>query len=244
MSSTIDNQEISKFEKMANEWWNPSGKFKPLHKFNPIRLSFMRSKICQHFNLDDKSLQPLTNLKILDIGCGGGLISEPFCNMGGDVLAIDASPINIEIAKTHAQKNNLKINYLASSAEDLAQTNQQFDVVLALEIIEHVSDIELFIKSCGQLVKPNGLLFIATINRTAKSLIMAKIGAEYVLRWLPIGTHQYNKFVKPSEIFSFANNHHLKLIELTGFSYNLLKDDFYLSQDLAVNYCAILEKTA
>jgi 2-polyprenyl-6-hydroxyphenyl methylase/3-demethylubiquinone-9 3-methyltransferase len=244
MSSTIDNQEISKFEKMANEWWNPSGKFKPLHKFNPIRLSFMRSKICQHFNLDDKSLQPLTNLKILDIGCGGGLISEPFCNMGGDVLAIDASPINIEIAKTHAQKNNLKINYLASSAEDLAQTNQQFDVVLALEIIEHVSDIELFIKSCGQLLKPNGLLFIATINRTAKSLIMAKIGAEYVLRWLPIGTHQYNKFVKPSEIFSFANNHHLKLIELTGFSYNLLKDDFYLSQDLAVNYCAILEKTA
>ena len=244
MSSTIDNQEISKFEKMANEWWNPSGKFKPLHKFNPIRLSFMRSKICQHFNLDDKSLQPLTNLKILDIGCGGGLISEPFCNMGGDVLAIDASPINIEIAKTHAQKSNLKINYLASSAEDLAQTNQQFDVVLALEIIEHVSDIELFIKSCGQLVKPNGLLFIATINRTAKSLIMAKIGAEYVLRWLPIGTHQYDKFVKPSEIFSIANNHHLKLIELTGFSYNLLKDDFYLSQDLAVNYCAILEKTA
>lgn len=244
MSSTIDNQEISKFEKMANEWWNPLGKFKPLHKFNPIRLSFMRSKICQHFNLDDKSLQPLTNLKILDIGCGGGLISEPFCNMGGDVLAIDASPINIEIAKTHAQKNNLKINYLASSAEDLAQTNQQFDVVLALEIIEHVSDIELFIKSCGQLVKPNGLLFIATINRTAKSLIMAKIGAEYVLRWLPIGTHQYNKFVKPSEIFSIANNYHLKLIELTGFSYNLLKDDFYLSQDLGVNYCAILEKTA
>ncbi|GDX36386.1 ubiquinone biosynthesis O-methyltransferase [Alphaproteobacteria bacterium] len=244
MSSTIDNQEISKFEKMANEWWNPSGKFKPLHKFNPIRLSFMRSKICQHFNLDDKSLQPLTNLKILDIGCGGGLISEPFYNMGGDVLAIDASPINIEIAKTHAQKNNLKIKYLANSAEDLAQTNQQFDVVLALEIIEHVSDIELFIKSCGQLVKPNGLLFIATINRTVKSLIMAKIGAEYVLRWLPIGTHQYDKFVKPSEIFSIANNHHLKLIELTGFSYNLLKDDFYLSQDLAVNYCAILEKTA
>lgn len=244
MSSTIDNQEISKFEKMANEWWNPSGKFKPLHKFNPIRLSFMRSKICQHFNLDDKSLQPLTNLKILDIGCGGGLISEPFCNMGGDVLAIDASPINIEIAKTHAQKNNLKIKYLANSAEDLAQTNQQFDVVLALEIIEHVSDIELFIKSCGQLVKPNGLLFIATINRTAKSLIMAKIGAEYILRWLPIGTHQYDKFVKPSEIFSIANNHHLKLVELTGFSYNLLKDDFYLSQDLAVNYCAILEKTA
>lgn len=243
MSSTIDNQEISKFEKMANEWWNPSGKFKPLHKFNPIRLSFMRSKICQYFNLDDKSLQPLTNLKILDIGCGGGLISEPFCIMGGDVLAIDASPINIEIAKTHAQKNNLKINYLASSAEDLAQTNQQFDVVLALEIIEHVSDIELFIKSCGKLVKPNGLLFIATINRTVKSLIMAKIGAEYVLRWLPIGTHQYDKFVKPSEIFSIANNHQLKLIELTGFSYNLLKDDFYLSQDLAVNYCAILEKT-
>lgn len=244
MSSTIDNQEISKFEKMANEWWNPSGKFKPLHKFNPIRLSFMRSKICQHFNLDDKSLQPLTNLKILDIGCGGGLISEPFYNMGGDVLAIDASPINIEIAKTHAQKNNLKINYLASTAEDLAKTNQQFDVVLALEIIEHVSDMELFIKSCGQLVKPNGLLFIATINRTVKSLIMAKIGAEYVLRWLPIGTHQFDKFVKPSEIFSIANNHHLKLIELTGFSYNLLKDDFYLSQDLAVNYCAILEKTA
>lgn len=243
MSSTIDNQEIHKFEKMAEEWWNPHGKFKPLHKFNPIRINFMRSKICQHFKLDEKSLQPFANLQILDIGCGGGLISEPFCNMGANIWAIDASPINIEIAKTHAQKNNLNINYLASSAEELAQGQQKFDVVLALEIIEHVSDVELFIKSCSQLVKPNGLLFIATINRTVKSLIMAKIGAEYILRWLPIGTHQYDKFVKPSEIFSTANNHNLKLIELSGFSYNLLKDDFYLSQDLAVNYCAILEKT-
>jgi 2-polyprenyl-6-hydroxyphenyl methylase/3-demethylubiquinone-9 3-methyltransferase len=242
MSSTVDSQEIEKFEKMAQEWWNPNGKFKQLHKFNPNRLLFMRRKICQFFNLDEKSLTPFTNLKIVDIGCGGGLISEPFCKMGGEVTAIDASAINIGIAKCHSDKSELKINYLHSSAEELANKNEQFDVVLALEIIEHVSDIDLFIKSCSQLLKPNGLLFIATLNRTLKSLALAKIGAEYILRWLPIGTHDYKKFVKPSQIFTSASKYQLELTELNGFTYNLLKDSWNESADIDVNYIAILKK--
>ncbi len=242
MSSTVDSQEIEKFEKMAQEWWNPNGKFKQLHKFNPNRLLFMRRKICEFFNLDEKSLTPFTSLKIVDIGCGGGLIAEPFCKMGGNVTAIDASPINIGIAKSHAEKSNLEINYLHSTAEELANKNQQFDVVLALEIIEHVSDIDLFIKSCSKLLKPNGLLFIATLNRTLKSLALAKIGAEYILRWLPIGTHDYKKFVKPSQIFTIATQYQLQLIELNGFSYNLIKDSWQESSDIDVNYIAILKK--
>lgn len=242
MSSTIDNHEIAKFEKMALEWWNPQGKFRPLHKFNPSRINFMRQKICDFYSLDHKSLRPFNNLSILDIGCGGGLIAEPFHNMGGDVLGIDASSINVEIAKTHAQQNNLNITYLASTAEDLVKENKQFDVVLALEIIEHVNDVELFVKSCASLVKPNGLLFISTINKTLKSLALAKIGAEYILRWLPIGTHDYQKFIKPSQILTISSNYNLEIIELTGFSYNLLKDNWQENSDLSVNYCAVLKK--
>jgi 2-polyprenyl-6-hydroxyphenyl methylase/3-demethylubiquinone-9 3-methyltransferase len=242
MSSTVDNQEINKFEKMANEWWNPHGKFSPLHKFNPVRLNFMRKKICELMQIDATLLTPFSNLEILDLGCGGGLISEPFANMGGKITAIDASPVNIEIAKTHAQITKLAIDYQVNTAEQLSLQEKKFDIVLALEIIEHVSDVELFIKSCSNLVKDNGLLFISTINRNLKSLLFAKFGAEYVMRWLPIGTHEYKKFIKPSEIFTIANQNQLSLVEIKGFSYNFFKDQFFESQDIKVNYCCILRK--
>ncbi len=239
MTSTIDPKEIEKFTAMADEWWDEAGKFKPLHQFNPIRISYIRRKIIEHFALDAKAIKVFSDLKILDIGCGGGLISEPFARMGANVTAIDAGEKNIAIAKIHAEKSGLKIDYLATSAEELVETGEKFDVVFALEIIEHVADVEAFVKSCAALVKPSGLVFIATLNRTLKSLALAKIAAEYILRWLPIGTHDWKKFLKPSEINSYANKNGLELKELEGFSYNLLKDEWSKSSDLDVNYIAV-----
>ena len=236
MTSTIDQNEVEKFSRIADEWWDENGKFKPLHKFNPIRISYIRQKIEEKFSLN-------SDLKILDIGCGGGLVSEPFARMGADVSAIDASEKNIAVAKIHAEKSELKINYRNCAAEDLAQENQKFDVVLALEIIEHVADVESFVKSCAQLVKPNGLLFVATLNRTVKSLALAKIAVEYVLRWLPAGTHDWKKFLKPHEINSSAQKYDLELKEISGFSYNLLNDSWKLnSRDLDVNYMMVFVK--
>ncbi|MBM3589924.1 MAG: bifunctional 2-polyprenyl-6-hydroxyphenol methylase/3-demethylubiquinol 3-O-methyltransferase UbiG [Alphaproteobacteria bacterium] len=240
--STIDEKEVEKFSKIADEWWDENGKFKPLHKFNPIRLAFFRAQICQYFQRDEKLIEPLSNLKILDIGCGGGLIAEPLCIMGADVYAIDASEKNIEIAKIHAQKSSLNIDYKCNSAEELVLQNQQFDVVLALEIIEHVADVKKFVESCAKLLKPNGLLMIATLNRTAKSLLMAKFGVEYILRWLPIGTHDWRKFLKPSEIESIARINDLKIHKIQGFCYNILKDEWNLGEDLSINYCMVFKK--
>ena len=239
MSSTIDEKEVEKFSKMADEWWDENGKFKTLHQFNPIRISFIRRKIIAAFSLDEKSIKPFSDLKILDIGCGGGLISEPFALMGSDVTAIDASAKNIEVAKIHSQKSGLKINYQNLSAEELVKTDEKFDVVFALEIIEHVADVEEFIKACKNLVKPGGLIFIATINRTLKSLAFAKIAVEYVLRWLPKGTHDWKKFLKPSEIDRIAQNNNLKLQELRGFKLNILNDQWSETDDLSVNYIAL-----
>ena len=252
MSSTIDAAEVKKFSDIADEWWSKTGKFKPLHKFNPIRISYIRNKIIEHFSannsnqksFDKKSATPFNGLKIIDIGCGGVLISEPFARMGADVAGIDASTKNIEVAKIHAQKSELKINYRAISAEELiAENPEKFDVVFALEIIEHVADVAEFIRSCSALLKDDGILFIATMNRTVKSMLFAKIGAEYVLRWLPIGTHSWGKFLKPSEINSYAQASSLDLQELAGFSYNLLKDEWKIDeQDLDVNYIAVFKK--
>ncbi len=233
MTSTIDQNEVEKFSRIADEWWNESGKFKPLHKFNPIRISYLREKISEKFTLN-------SNLKILDIGCGGGLVAEPFARMGVSVTAIDASEKNIAVAKIHAEKSELKIDYRAMAAEELVEKNEKFDVVFALEIIEHVADVEKFISACSALVKPNGLLFIATINRTVKSLALAKIAAEYVLRWLPAGTHDWKKFLKPHEINSYASDCNLELKEMTGFSYNLLNDSWKKNAaDLSVNYVMV-----
>ncbi len=240
--TTIDENEVEKFSKIADEWWDANGKFKPLHKFNPIRLSFFKQEICKFFNRDEKLLMPLEGLKILDIGCGGGLVAEPISRLGAELVAIDASPKNINVAKIHAEKSGLKIDYQCITAEDLASQNQQFDVILALEIIEHVADVEKFIEACAKLLKPNGLLFVATLNRTAKSLLMAKFGVEYILRWLPIGTHDWRKFLKPSEIENIAKNRQIQLQKIQGFSYNLLKDQWSFSADLSINYCLIFKK--
>lgn len=240
--STIDPKEIEKFTKIADEWWNENGKFKPLHKFNPIRISYIRKKIIENFTLDEKSLTPFTNLEILDIGCGGGLISEPFARMGANVTAIDAGAQNVEVAKIHAEKSALKIDYQNISAEELVKNGKKFDVVFALEIIEHVADVENFVKSCAALTKENGLLFIATINRNLKSLFTAKIGAEYILNWLPHGTHDWKKFLKPSEINTFAEKENLRLQEICGFEYNIFKDVWKESQNLDVNYMMLLKK--
>src|SRR3989338_5228797 len=234
--TSFDENEVKKFSKIADEWWDESGKFKPLHKFNPTRISYIRKKIIEHFSLDENSAQPFLGKKIIDIGCGGGLVCEPFARMGADITAIDASEENIKVAKIHAQKSALKINYQQGLVENLLE-EEKFDVVLALEIIEHIADVEEFIKNCAKLIKKDGLFFVATINRTIKSLLTAKIGAEYILRWLPIGTHNFKKFLKPSEINAKANKYNLSLQKICGFSYNPFKDEFKENEkDLDVNY--------
>ena len=239
-SNTINKLEIAKFSKIATEWWSPNGKFKPLHKFNPIRIKYLKENIIEHFKLKQTN-SPLKGLNILDIGCGGGLLSEPITRLGAKVTAIDASKKNIQVAKFHAKKNNLKINYLCSSPEKL-NLNKKFDVVLNMEIIEHVEDLNFFIKKSSNLLKKNGLMFIATLNKTFKSYMFAIIGAEYVLRWLPIGTHDWEKFVKPDNLVSLAINSNLKLKKLSGMKFNPIIDKWSLSNDKSVNYIAKFKK--
>ena len=239
-SNTINKLEIAKFSKIAAEWWSPNGKFKPLHKFNPIRIKYLKENIIEHFKLKQTN-SPLKGLNILDIGCGGGLLSEPITRLGAKVTAIDASKKNIQVAKFHAKKNSLKINYLCSSPEKL-DLNKKFDVVLNMEIVEHVEDLNFFIKKSSNLLKKNGLMFIATINKTFKSYMFAIIGAEYVLRWLPIGTHDWEKFVKPDNLVSLAINSSLKLKKLSGMKFNPIIDEWSLSNDKSVNYIAKFKK--
>jgi len=239
-SNTINKLEIAKFSKIAAEWWSPNGKFKPLHKFNPIRIKYLKENIIEHFKLKQTN-SPLKGLNILDIGCGGGLLSEPITRLGAKVTAIDASKKNIQVAKFHAKKNNLKINYLCSSPEKL-DLNKKFDVVLNMEIVEHVEDLKFFIKKSSNLLKKNGLMFIATLNKTFKSYMFAIIGAEYVLRWLPIGTHDWEKFVKPDNLVSLAINSNLKLKKLSGMKFNPITDNWSLSNDKSVNYIAKFKK--
>ncbi len=232
--TSVNKKEIDKFSKMANEWWDPEGKFKPLHKFNPIRIKYIKENIINNFKLKNK-LRPLSGINILDIGCGGGLLSEPLSRMGAKVTGIDASNKNIQIAKLHAKKNKLKINYFCSSPEKL-KIKKKFDVILNMEIIEHVEDTDFFLKSCSKLLKKNGLMFVATINKTLKSYIFAIIGAEYVLRWLPIGTHEWEKFVKPEDLKKILTKYDLSLNKLEGMNFNIIKDEWSISRDLSVNY--------
>ena len=234
--TSVNKKEIDKFSKMANEWWDPEGKFKPLHKFNPTRIKYIKENIINNFKLKNK-LRPLSGINILDIGCGGGLLSEPISRMGANVTGIDASDKNIKIAKLHSKKNKLKINYLCSSPEKLKIT-KKFDVILNMEIVEHVEDIDFFLKSCSKLLKKNGLMFVATINKTLKSYIFAIVGAEYVLRWLPIGTHEWEKFVKPEDLKKILMKYDLSLNKLEGMNFNIIKDEWSISRDLAVNYIA------
>ena len=233
---TINKKEIEKFSKIAEEWWNPEGKFKPLHKFNPIRISYIKDNIISTFKLKNKK-RPLEGTKILDIGCGGGLLSEPMCRLGANVTGIDASKKNIDIAKLHAKKGNLNINYVCSSPEKM-DSNKKFDVILNMEIIEHVEDVNIFIESCSTLLKKNGIMFVATLNKTLKSYIFAILGAEYIMRWLPIGTHEWEKFVKPEELINISNKKKLTLKKLDGMKFNLLTDEWKLSSDKSINYIA------
>ena len=234
--TTINKKEIEKFSKVADEWWDPNGKFKPLHKFNPIRIQYIKENIIKNFNLP-KNNKPLSGINILDIGCGGGLLSEPMSRLGASVTGIDASEKNIQIAKLHSKKNKLKINYICSSPEKI-NVKKKFDVILNMEIVEHVEDIELFLKSSSNLLKKNGLMFIATINKTLKSYIFAIIGAEYILRWLPIGTHEWEKFVKPEDLKKILYKNNLSLSKLDGMNFDIIKDQWKISNDLSVNYIA------
>ena len=232
--TTINNSEIEKFSKIADEWWKSDGKFKPLHKFNPLRIQYIRKTIEKHFMIKNDKL-PFKGLNILDVGCGGGLLSEPVARLGANVVGIDASSKNINIAKAHLTKSKLNINYLNHSPETL-KIKKKFDIVLSMEIVEHVEDMDLYIKQTSHFLKKNGIMFIATINRTLKSYVFAIIGAEYVLRWLPIGTHQWDKFVSPEELINNAKKYRLNLKDVSGVTLNLFEDKWKLTTDKSVNY--------
>jgi len=235
-TNTINKKEIEKFSKIAEEWWDPDGKFKPLHNFNPIRISYIKENIIDTFNLKEKN-RVLSGIKILDIGCGGGLLSEPMSRLGAEVFGIDASNKNIEVAKIHARKNNLDIKYFCASPENF-ETNTKFDVILNMEIVEHVEDVNFFLKSCSKLLKKNGIMFVATLNKTLKSYLFAIIGAEYILRWLPIGTHEWEKFIKPEKLIHMSKECNLNLNDLKGVKLDLIKNKWKLSSDKSVNYIA------
>ena len=238
--NTINKKEIEKFSKIAAEWWDPNGKFKPLHKFNPIRIKYIKDNIIKKFNLNSSN-KPLKTINILDVGCGGGLLSEPMSRLGANVVGIDASKKNIEVAKFHAKKNKLKINYICASPEIL-KIQKKFDVILSMEIVEHVEDINFFIKKSSELLKKNGLMFIATLNKTLKSYMFAIVGAEYILKWLPIGTHDWNKFIKPNELIKITKINNLKLEKLDGINFDLLTNEWNLSSNNSVNYIAKFKK--
>lgn len=235
-ATTIDQQEVARFGALADEWWNPSGPFEPLHKLNPLRVEFVRDQICSHFGRDPLSAKPLQGLTILDAGCGGGLLSEPLARLGAAVTGLDAAEENIAAASLHAEKMGLTIDYVNATVELLAEQGKSFDVVLAMEIIEHVADVDLFTRACGNLVKPNGLLVGSTISRTIKSLALAKIGAEYILRWLPRGTHDWQKFLKPAEFARAIRGAGLSPDVLQGVSLDPASRKWTLTHDLSVNY--------
>ena len=238
--NSINKKEIEKFSNMAAEWWDPEGKFKPLHKFNPIRIKYIKENIIKEFQLKNKKY-PLSGINVLDIGCGGGLLSEPMCRLGANVTAIDASNKNIAIANLHAKKNNLKINYICSSPEKL-KTTKKFDVILNMEIVEHVEDVDFFIKESSKFLKKSGVMFIATLNKTLKSYLFAIVGAEYVLKWLPIGTHDWEKFVKPEYLTDICKKNSLKLKKIDGMTFNPILNKWSVTSDKSVNYISEFRK--
>jgi|TARA_B110000438_G_scaffold299408_1_gene349508 2-polyprenyl-6-hydroxyphenyl methylase/3-demethylubiquinone-9 3-methyltransferase len=239
--TTVDKKEIEKFSALSKDWWNPDGKFKPLHLFNPARISFLKNKLISHFNLDPTSKTPLQDLKILDIGCGGGLLCEPLKRLGANITGIDASLNNIEAAKLHAKGMDLDISYLHTSPENLKLQNK-FDVILNMEIIEHVSNVSLFIENCSNLIVKNGIMFVATINKNLKSYMFAILAAEYILRWLPIGTHDWNKFLTPLELEKIATKKNFLFKDITGMKFNLLLKKWSTTKDTSVNYISTFLK--
>lgn len=242
--TTVNDDEIAKFSAMAEQWWDPKGKFKPLHKFNPVRLAYIRDKVVEHFGRDGSKRRPLEGLKVLDIGCGGGLLCEPMARLGATVVGADAAERNIGIAKLHAAQSGLVIDYRAATAEVLAAGKERFDIVLNMEVVEHVDNVPLYMKSCADLVAPGGLLFTATINRTARALAFAIVGAEYVLGWLPKGTHSYSKFLTPDEIAALIERNRMQVIDRTGVVFHPLADEWRQSRDMGINYMVLAAKAA
>ena len=238
---TINKKEIDKFSKLADEWWDPEGKFKPLHNFNPVRLKYIKDTITKKFGNKSEKL-PLKDIKILDVGCGGGLLSEPLSRLGATVTGIDASERNIKVAKMHLGKSKLDINYYCSSPEKFV-AKEKFDVVLNMEIVEHVDNVDFFLLKSSELLKKDGLMFIATLNKTLKSYVFAIIGAEYILKWLPIGTHDWNKFLKPDDLINICKNNSLNLNNLIGVKFDILKNEWIVSNDKSINYLAQFSKT-
>ncbi|MBJ7578739.1 bifunctional 2-polyprenyl-6-hydroxyphenol methylase/3-demethylubiquinol 3-O-methyltransferase UbiG [Devosia sp. MC532] len=241
-NTTVNDAEIAKFTAMAEEWWDPTGKFKPLHKFNPVRLSYIRDKLVARFGRHANSIRPFEGIRILDVGCGGGLLCEPLTRLGATVTGVDAAERNIAIAKIHAEQGGLDIDYRATTSEALVAAGESYDVVLNMEVVEHVDNVPLYMKSCADLVAPGGLMFTATLNRTARALALAVIGAEYVLRWLPRGTHDWNKFLTPEEIIAELRRNGLNVTDQSGVSYNPLSGEWRLSRDMAVNYMVVAER--
>lgn len=236
-TGTVDPAEIERFSRIAGEWWDPTGKFAPLHRLNPVRIGYIRDRAAAHWTRDALSGSPLDGLSLLDIGCGGGLLSEPMTRLGARVTGVDAGARNISVAALHAERQGLAIDYRQGTAEALAESGAQFDIVLALEIVEHVSDVDLFLRSCGRMVKPGGLLFLSTLNRTAKAWALAIAGAEYVLGWLPRGTHEWKKFLKPSEVVRGLRGGGIETQEIVGVVYHPLGRNWSLNKsDLDVNY--------
>ncbi|ATO57018.1 bifunctional 2-polyprenyl-6-hydroxyphenol methylase/3-demethylubiquinol 3-O-methyltransferase UbiG [Bartonella sp. 1-1C] len=240
--TTIDQNEIDHFSRIAAEWWDPQGKFRSLHNFNPTRLAYIKEKICLAFNRNPVSLTPFEGLKILDIGCGGGLLCEPMARLGATVIGADAAQTNIEVAKIHAIQSGLSINYRTTTAEALANEGEQFDVILNMEVVEHVVNVDFFIEATAKMLKPQGLMFIATLNRTWKAWGLAIIAAEYILKWLPKGTHDYKKFLKPHELKKILFTNSLSIIDEIGITYNPLTDSWKRSCDMDVNYILLAKR--
>ena len=236
---TASGEEIARFGRLADAWWDPRGKFRPLHQLNPVRVAYIRDVMVRHFDLDPSASLPLAGLSVIDIGCGGGLVAEALTRLGARLTGIDASAEAVRVAELHAQREGLEIRYRCAAPEDLASDGERFDAVLALEVVEHVAHLDRFVQACAALRAPGGVMVFATLNRTLKSLALAKIGAEYVLRWLPAGTHDWRKFVRPSELAAILRRHGLDVSDLTGVTYDPLRRSWSLSRDLGVNYMGV-----
>ena len=242
MSGTVDAREIENFEALAEAWWDPEGKFRPLHRLNPVRIGYICEHLCAYFSRDLQSPEPLKGLRLLDIGCGGGLLCEPMVRLGAQVTGLDAGEKNIRIARAHAEQGGLVIDYHHGTAEALAEAGERFDAILNMEVVEHVADRALFLRSCGALLKDGGTMVLSTLNRTAKSFAFAIIGAEYVLRWLPRGTHQWDKFIRPSELADDLRGNNLVISHITGVCFDPLAGAWRLSDDIDVNYMMFVTK--
>jgi 2-polyprenyl-6-hydroxyphenyl methylase/3-demethylubiquinone-9 3-methyltransferase len=242
--STVDPEEVERFSALAAQWWDARGKMAVLHKFNPVRLGFIKEAVCRQFGRDAKDVDALAGLRVVDIGCGGGILSEPLARLGAAVIGADPSAANIEAAKLHAAAAGVTVDYRVTTAEALADAGERFEIVLAMEVVEHVADLSLFVKRCAEMVKPGGLMIVATLNRTLKSFALAIVGGEYVLGWLPRGTHQWDKLVTPNELEAALQRHGLAVIDETGVIYNLLADRWQTSSDMDVNYMMVAEKPA